>query len=198
MDDKRTLFFNPFHEIRAIDSAEDRILEGLVIPYDKRSVLMFGSMYEYIKPGTFDKHLATKPDVYALINHDPEKVLGRTKNGTLSLEARSEGIHFTIKTPKTGVASDLYESVKRGDVTGMSFGFKAVKDTWSMEEGKDCRSIHEAVLKEVSVVTYPAYRATEIHARSIEAAVDEYRKLMTSRYKDQLDIFKKKLDLIEL
>ena len=61
-------------------------------------------------------------------------------------------------------------AVKRGDVTGMSIAFRAVKQEWehppegSRELPK--RTIREAKLYEVSPVTFPAFESTTIGVRS--------------------------------
>ena len=74
--------------------------------------------------------------------------------------------------PNTTVANDLYESVKRGDVDGTSFGFKVLDDKWSKVEkdGEEImkRTLLEVELYEISPTPFPAYEDTEVDCRSLE------------------------------
>ena len=65
----------------------------------------------------------------------------------------------------------LYSAVQRGDITGMSFMFSVARDEWDeLESDHPTRRILEiGSVVEVSAVTFPAYQATEIYARSKEA-----------------------------
>ena len=85
---------------------------------------------ERITEGAFDRAIEEQQDVRALWNHDPNFVLGRTKSGTLKLSSDSHGLKVDINPPDTQWAKDLVESVRRGDVDQMSFGFIVRKDKW--------------------------------------------------------------------
>jgi hypothetical protein len=119
-------------------------------------------------------------DIRCLFNHDSNFVLGRNKAGTLILEEDGKGLKVTIKPPDTRWAKDLLVSVKRGDISQMSFGFVCEKDSWSYDDSVDVRELHKVKLFDVSLVTYPAYPATECDVRSIvasrQAERDEARK----------------------
>src|SRR5437899_12214900 len=88
-----------------------------------------GGFIERVKPGAFSRGLFLKQDVRALINHDPNLVLGRTKSGTLALAEDTKGLKFVAVLPNTQYARDLHESVSRGDIDQCSFSFKPVKQT---------------------------------------------------------------------
>jgi len=122
---------------------------------------------EAVRPGAFSKTIK-EADVRALINHDANLVIGRTKAGTLKLWEDAKGLRYEVQLPDTSYARDLIESVSRGDVSGSSFAFRAVKER-QREDG--VREILEARLFDVSPVTYPAYAATDGHLglRSREA-----------------------------
>jgi HK97 family phage prohead protease len=127
-----------------------------------------GAFVETIKPGAFTKTIA-RDDVRALVNHDASKILGRTKSGTLTLREDTRGLYCEISPPDTTVGRDVVESVKRGDLDGMSFGFSAVDVNWDgrTEVGQQLRELHEVRLYDVSVVTYPAYPSTSVAMRSL-------------------------------
>ncbi len=128
----------------------------------------FGGWREKIAPGAFKD--ALKGDVRALWNHQDDLVLGRTKSGTLELEEDATGLFFRIKLPDTGWMRDRLVSLKRGDVTGASFGFFTEKDEWTTEmNGTKIRTITKIKeLLEVSPgVTFPAYPQTDVALASL-------------------------------
>ena len=117
---------------------------------------------EQISPGAFSSSLK-QDDIRALWNHDTNIVLGRNVAGTLELREDKKGLAVEITPPQTSMVRDLLESVRRGDVSQMSFGFEVLKQTWVEEEGElDLRTINEVKLWEVSPVTFPFYQDTDI------------------------------------
>lgn len=123
---------------------------------------------EVIKPGAFTKTLREKADVRALINHDPNLVLGRSKSGTLRTEEDGAGLRSEIDLPDTSYARDLAVVMRRGDVDQMSFAFRTIKQEWTEEEGKEpLRALLEVELYDESVVTYPFYPTTDAQLRSV-------------------------------
>jgi HK97 family phage prohead protease len=138
-----------------------------------------GFFREQIKPGAFAAAIA-RDDVRALIDHDSTLVLGRNKAGTLTLAEDEKGLRIEITPPDTQPSRDLMVSMERGDISGMSFGFRALKQEWDDTQDPPLRTIIEAELFDVSVVTYPAYADTEVALRSLESARAE-RKQNNSR-----------------
>lgn len=132
--------------------------------------------YETIEQGAFDGQ--TETDVRALINHDTTYVLGRTTAGTLILKQDEKGLlgRVTIN-PKDQDAVNLYERVKRGDVTQCSFGFDVLDQIVEYtDEGPTVWRIKKVKLYEVSIVTFPAYEETSVQARKAEAEEIKRRK----------------------
>lgn len=121
-----------------------------------------GGFRERIIPGAFRRTIKTA-DVRALINHDPNLVLGRTSAGTLTLEEDANGLKFACKMPAISYASDLMVSIRRGDISQCSFGFSMVEDRWN----GDIRELVDVDLFDVSAVTYPAYPDTSVQAREL-------------------------------
>ena len=91
---------------------DEMTLEGYAAVYNSETDL--GHFREVIKPGAFDDVLDN--DVRALINHDPNLILGRTTNGTLELSVDERGLKYRVKLGSQQYAKDFYESVKRGDI----------------------------------------------------------------------------------
>lgn len=156
-------------EIREDDDG-NRTLSGYAVKWEmKSSVLgMFFKFREQVKKGSFVESL-NNDDQRFLWSHDMSKVLGRTKNNTLRLKEDDTGLRFELDLPKTTLGNDTYESIKRGDVDGVSFGFK-VEDDEVAEPDDDLplRTIKKAKLLEVSAVAFPAYPDSEVAARGFD------------------------------
>lgn len=146
-----------------------------VIPYDSMSEDL-GGFIEVIRAGAFTKSLQ-EADIRCLWNHDAEKVCGRSGNSTLTLEDRTDGLHFEAELPAVSWAGDLFASVSRRDAPGVSFGFIPVKDRWTFDDtgkGSDMRELLEVRLFEVSVgVTFPAYPESNCSASTRELALEQ-------------------------
>src|SRR5262245_46638922 len=151
-------------EIRADSDQNGMRVKGHAAVFNQKSEEIFG-FREIILPGAF-KNTIKNADVRALWNHDPNFVLGRNKNGTLNLREDKIGLVSEIDFPNTSFARDVFESIRRGDVDQMSFGFRTVTDNWRMEKGETVRELVEVDLFDVSPVTFPAYPQTDIAARA--------------------------------
>lgn len=147
-----------------------RMLTGYAVKWEKKSkVLGFLRKFrEQFKKGAFTESLE-KDDQLFLWSHDPSKVLGRTKNGTLRLEEDDIGLRFELDLPNTTLGNDAYETIKRGDVDGVSFGFKVEADEiQDADDDLPLRTVTKARLFEVSVVAFPAYPDSEVSARGFD------------------------------
>ena len=144
-------------------------IEGYFAVYNSRYNLWDGA-YETIAPGAFEGE--TQKDVRALCNHDSTLVLGRTTAGTLTLRTDEVGLWGSIIINQADQdAMNLYERVKRGDVTQCSFGFDIVDQDVEYQDGEPTVWVIKKVrLYEVSVVTFPAYEDTGVSVRRREFA----------------------------
>ena len=136
---------------------------------------VFDGVYE-IGPGmteSVDRHAFDNTvggDIRALINHNSDMVLGRTKAHTLELRIDEHGLWGDILiNPNDQDAMNLYERVRRGDVDQCSFGFRIIhEETDFREDGSIHWRITEVELFEVSVCTFPAYEDTNVSAREAQ------------------------------
>ncbi len=146
-----------------------------------------GGFKEKIRQGAFTKTIQ-EGDVRLLFNHDPNYILARTANGTMTLEEDKKGLLYTASLPNTTYANDLKESIKRGDVSQNSFGFRVINDKWKISDDRnklDERVLTEVKLFDVSAVVFAAYPQTTVKVRSIlksigydpDAVADMYRKV---------------------
>ena len=127
-----------------------------------------GGFRERVAPGAFAATIA-EDDIRALVNHRIDYVLGRNRAGTLKLAEDREGLSVRIEPPDTGYARDLVTSIERGDITGMSIGFRTLTDEWNIEDGEPVRTLRAVRLYDVSPVTFPAYPQTDVAVRALQA-----------------------------
>lgn len=184
-------------EIRSISTTEVRAaggsgdadplrIEGYASVFNQPARLP--EFREVLKPGAFTRAVAQGSDVVCLFNHDPNRVLGRTKSGTLRLRQDAKGLHYTCDLPNTQGARDLHESIKRGDISECSFAFKIPDggQAWSEERDDDgtyyvLRTLSDVTVKDVSPVTYPAYGGTNVSARSCTEVPAELRSAVDAK-----------------
>ncbi len=155
-------------EVRLKDDDESNAITGYAAVFDKWSEDL-GWFKEKIEPGAFARTIKNA-DVRALINHDPNLIIGRTRNSTLRLWEDDKGLGYEVDLPETTYANDLRESISRRDITQNSFGFQTVEDEWS-EDGKR-RTLIEVKLFDISPVTFPAYKQTNVKIRLQKMGID--------------------------
>jgi HK97 family phage prohead protease len=174
MNEKIERRYMPAAELRIEEVEENgtkkKKIAGYASVFNSPSVDL-GGFREIVKPGAFDRNFGPNgptADVRALVDHDPSKILGRTKSGTLSLSVRSKGLYVEIDPPDTQVARDLMKTIERGDVDAMSFGFRTHGDKWGKKDGETIRELTDVELFDVSAVTFPAYPDTQVALRSLD------------------------------
>ena len=144
--------------------AKGRRLEGYAATFNSPADIG-GRFVETIAPGAFSASLRDKGDILALVDHDPGRVLARTRSGTLRLSEDTKGLAFDLDLPDTSYGRDVLALAERGDVGGMSFGFTAFDE----DRNGDSRELRGVELHEISVVlSWPAYEGTVINARSLQ------------------------------
>jgi len=168
--------FNTNLELRAAEDGSPERIVGHAAVFGKRSVDL-GGFTEEIERGAFSNAISEGDDVRALWNHDANLVMGRTPT-TLRLAEDKDGLRVEIDLEGApDHVRDLTKSIKRGDVSQMSFAFSlrsADGDSWHEEDGGAMvRTLKDLRLFDVSPVTYPAYPDTSVAARSL----DHYKEL---------------------
>jgi HK97 family phage prohead protease len=138
--------------------ADGNKITGHAIVFDVRSRDL-GGFVEVVKPAAVERALAG--DVVALYNHDPGAVLGRTPK-TLTLTRDARGLAFTLDPAPTQAGRDALELVRRGDVTGASFGFKTLKDAWTRDGATTIRTLLDVEIFEISLTALPSYTQTDV------------------------------------
>lgn len=155
------------------------LLDGYVnaIARDSRPMLDENGekFVEQISPKTFQRALEKSDDVLCLLNHEPSRVLGSTKQGNVELFEDNIGLRAICKITD----SEVIEKAKNGKLRGWSFGFEALKEHEEpLENGLKRRFVDEMNLAEVSIIDehkIPCYVGTSIEMRADGNSKIEFR-----------------------
>lgn len=191
-------------DIRAEQNEGGNIITGRPIVYEQKTDM--GFFYEIIDRGALDG--TDLKDVRFLVNHDTKMIpLARSRrnngNSTMQLSTDFDGMNIDwikLDTENNMTSRALYSAVDRGDISGMSFMFSIDGEAWEdLESEKPTRHITKiGTVVEISAVTFPAYEATTIDARSKEAlenarsALDRARQQRANSVDTELELLKAK------
>jgi len=172
---------------------EETHIDGLGIVFNKVSDNLGGFQERILPEAVADVDWS---DVYSFINHDPNIVMGRTKAKTMTIDVRKDGVHYSVKPPKS--ATTYIENIERGDIDGSSFMFRVAPDgeTWTErdEDQVPLRTITKiSKVKEMGAVVGPAYPQTT--ADTALRSLEEWRSNSTPEGVD--DATKMKGDILK-
>lgn len=162
-------------EIREADDGK-KIVEGYATTFDQEYTLYSSGNYEVRE--SIDRHAFDETDMKDVImQYDHEgRVFARKSNRTLQLEADNHGLKIRADLGGTENGRQLYEEIKGGYTTKMSFGFTVSKQERTEEQVENRTIIHRKItgikkLYDVSAVSLPANDATEITSRNLGEGV---------------------------
>lgn len=157
------------HNEKRIDCT--RYVEGFAARYEPYVLYDMddGPIYEKFDRSCFAA--ADMSDIIMQYNHQG-RVLARMSNGSLIVEPTNDGLFVAANLDLTEASRQLFEEIKTGLVTKMSWGFIPGDYTYDPQT----RTItHHTVKKifDVSAVSIPANGNTEINARSwVDGVID--------------------------
>ena len=188
-------------EIRALEGAEDpneMIVEGYATTFNQVYRLWEEPGFtvdEMIDARAFDG--CDLSDVIMQYDHEG-RVFARTSNNTLSVAPDAHGLAMEANLGGTSLGRGLFEEIKGGYTTKMSWGFSVNrdKDEWKSETAPDGRTLETRIIHsvrkvyDVSAVSLPANDATEISARSVaDGAIER----LAAERREKLEIRKRKM-----
>lgn len=192
---KRTLIFKNELKVREKTAEnEDKIIEGYFLRFNEPTELWSG-FFEKVSPTAIRDLFNSPNDVKCLINHDHKLVIGSRDNSTLKLSVDEVGLFGSVLiNPSDTEALNAYERVKRGDISGCSFGFSVNSGGESYEyrdDGTTHVTLTDINVYEVSVVAFPAYESTHVIARQKEfektksIELEKVRSSVLNKYKEE-------------
>ena len=171
------------HELRfSVEPAEVRsmgsgklVATGLAAVFESRSEPLGATGFrESVGRSAFNRTLANGTDVLALLEHDKQRLLGRSGAGTLRLKVEERGLRYEIDLDdRQSLHRDVASQLERGDLAGSSFGFRAIDDKWTVDEaGTPRRELLEVHLRDVGPTSQPAYTSSDagLAVRSLSAS----------------------------
>ena len=170
---------NITNEIRRADQ-ESRKVEGLAVVFNSESRDM--GFIETIDKNAITEETIRNSDIFATLDHDKSRgILARSRygEGTLKLELKDDGLHYSFDAPNSPLGDELLEYLTRGEITTSSFAFVVDKengDEWYRQDGKIHRNIKKIYrLYDVSPVFEPAYLDTDCSKRKFDeiSTIDE-------------------------
>jgi len=165
--------------VRQIDFAVQQNSDGLTLDgygavFNQFTEIedQYGLYREQIAPGAFKRTLGMRMPVLQF-DHGSHPLIGSIPLGRItSLVEDDHGLHVRARLSDNWLVQPVRDAIRDGGITGMSFRFRIVRESWSrgyddMEE----RTIHEVELYEVGPVVFPAYEMTTVGVRSRDALV---------------------------
>lgn len=175
----------------SLDS-DSRILSGYAAVFNSESKDL-GGFTEMISTDAFSG-VIERSDVFAVLDHDRNKVLARSKmgKGSLELNIDEKGLQFRFEAPETTLGNDVLSMVKRGDLTDASFCFTVEDESWQKrEDGSYLRTINKiGDLFDVAICYNGAYPEsyTEVALRSLDKFKEELRAAECVEEEDSDDV----------
>jgi len=148
----------------------EKYIQGYFIVFNQRTELWPG-VFEQVAPSAADESVANN-DIRCLYNHDSNIILGRKSVNTADFRIDSKGLWGEVLINENDTdALNAYERVKRGDISGCSYGYYPEAESYEeLADGSVLWTEEKVDIKEVSICTFPQYEQTEVEARSKEYA----------------------------
>lgn len=143
------------------------LIEGRAIVFNQATTIReaFGEYQEVIRADALNG--ADLSDSRLLYNHDTNRIPLARVPKTMQFMIDQAGLTIRAELPDTEEGRSVYTAVKRGDLTGMSFGFKVPEGGSLYDPKTNTRTITKIdKVYEVSITPFPAYPQTSVEARS--------------------------------
>jgi len=147
------------YQVRAGESP--LIVEGTAIVFE--SPAKVGAYTEIISRNALKN--VDLSDVMLLTNHNNSGIPLARSPKTLTLNVTENGLEMRAELPDTEAGKSVYEAVRRGDLSQMSFAFDIGEQ--DVDKEKNLRTITQiAKIYEISIVNFAAYPQTTVQARN--------------------------------
>jgi len=166
----------------------DYYVEGYATTFDEPYLLYEIDGIKYYEK--IDRNALEGADISDVImQYDHQgKVLARLSNGTLGIEPTEKGLFIYADLSKSQEARELYEEIKNGLVTKMSWSFTVADEEYDKETRtriiKRIKKVYD-----VSAVSIPANDGTIISARSfINGVIEKEQQELLERRKRKIKL----------
>lgn len=167
-----------YRDLRLAASEKEKRVTGYASTFNEPYLLWGSEDYKFFE--VVDREAFNDTDMSDIIfqyNHEG-RVFARTSNNTLIVRPDDKGLYIEADLSGTEIGRDLYEEIRGGYTTKMSFGFTVLEDAWEEHDEEKCRVCTRTIKKvgkvyDVSAVSIPANDATSISVRNLTDGVIE-------------------------
>lgn len=159
------------------ESEERMIVEGYASTFNQPYTLWEDDEFviqEQVDAKAFDE--ADMTDIILQYDHEG-RVFARVSNGTLSVAPDEVGLAIKADLGGTDIGRQLFQEIRGGYTTKMSYGYTTTGEEWSesrLEDGRilELRTVTSVgKVYDVSAVSIPANNATSISVRNLSDGV---------------------------
>lgn len=170
-----------------LNLSDDLLVSGKAVCFSETAPLIKinGEQYfEMIMPTVFNG--VDFSEVCLYYNHN-DYVYATTKNKSLEIDVRQDGLYFRAHLPDTSNSRDLYTLIDKKFIDKCSFGFAIAKDGEDFDEKTKTFIVRKIDrLFELSVVDFPAYSNTSVSARSEIETLEANRQVILKQQKQKI------------
>ena len=178
------------HEIRSCEiscevkeNSGDLVLIGYPIIFEQLTRIKSpsGDYFEIIDKNALSECILS--GIPLIYNHNADSLPLAKSPDTMSLTITEKGLLMTATLANTQTGREIYEAVRRRDLSGMSFAFNVAQGGDSFDAASNTRTIKQiSKIYECSIVVFPAYTGTTVEARSmIDTARSRYNALRQAK-----------------
>ena len=158
-------------------SEERKIVKGYASTFNQPYTLWEDDEFvvqEQVDSKAFDN--ADMEDVIFQYNHEG-RVFARVSNGTLKVNPDETGLSIEADLGGTDIGQQLFQEIKGGYTTKMSYGYTVNGSEWEERKLEDGRTLELRTVTsigkvyDVSAVSIPANNATSISVRNLSDGV---------------------------
>lgn len=159
------------------ESEERMTVRGYASTFDQPYTLWEDDEFvvqEQVDSKAFDE--ADMSDVIFQYNHEG-RVFARVSNGTLRVGPDEQGLAIEGDLGGTDIGRQLFQEIRGGYTTKMSYGYTVKEDRWEDRKLEDGRTLELRTITsigkvyDVSAVSIPANNATSISVRNLSDGV---------------------------
>lgn len=155
-------------EFRAEASSDGLTLEGYAAVFNQSTEINSweGNFEEQIAKGAFAKTIRENKPVLQF-DHGQHPLIGSIPLGTIkTIREDDHGLFIRARLSDNWLVQPVRDAIRDGAISGMSFRFRVVKETWKQRTDLPLRTINEVALHELGPVVFPAYAQTSVGVRS--------------------------------
>lgn len=156
-----------------VDTRGIQRIGGYINVTERESEMLFSQQRgkwfkETMQKGVFQRSINKSTNIPLLLEHDWNRELANTANGTLELREDNIGLRFDATIDD----ANLYEEIRSGKINSCSFGFKVNEQEYQEVNSRlEKRYVKDITLLECSLVKNPAYVGSLVESRALEDAL---------------------------